>query len=188
MAQITNSEVEVRRRAQRMVATRKYRLKHRDIILARQRVYARRWYDNHKELSAERSKKYQAEHKEEQIKKRKAHYAIHKEQIKKYQREYNSQAEKKLIRKNAHLKYYYGITRSDYLELFRKQNGQCAICGVSHLELTKGLFVDHNHDTNVIRGLLCTKCNAALGSFDDDIQLLIKAMDYLKSFAKERQV
>jgi len=40
--------------------------------------------------------------------------------------------------------------------------------------------MDHCHKTNKIRGLLCGKCNSAIGFFDDDTELLEKAIDYLK--------
>lgn len=51
----------------------------------------------------------------------------------------------------------------------------CQICG----ETTK-LHLDHDHNTNKIRGMLCHKCNRALGFFKDNPKLLRKAADYLE--------
>lgn len=76
------------------------------------------------------------------------------------------------------LKREYGITQQDYDEILRAQGGRCAIC---RQEPTRpyGLVVDHCHATNVVRALLCDKCNTGLGAFRDDPSLLAKAMWYL---------
>jgi hypothetical protein len=75
----------------------------------------------------------------------------------------------------------YKLTPEKYNVLFNKQKGRCAICGKHQSELKRGLFVDHNHDTNVVRGLLCHNCNVGMGNLQDDIKLLSKAMQYLKN-------
>lgn len=61
----------------------------------------------------------------------------------------------------------YGITLADYDAMFAIQGGACAICR----EPCKGtpekpyhrLHVDHNHETGKVRGLLCRRCNVAVG-------------------------
>lgn len=61
------------------------------------------------------------------------------------------------------------------------QKGVCAICGMP--ESSKGssrLAVDHDHITNKVRGLLCTKCNTGLGVFVDNTLFLSKAIEYLE--------
>ena len=74
-----------------------------------------------------------------------------------------------------HLKHSYGLSLSDFDLLVSQQSGKCAICGAN----TK-LFVDHSHDSLVIRGLLCNKCNLGLGLFNDNPELLKQAAEYLK--------
>ncbi len=59
------------------------------------------------------------------------------------------------------------------------QNGACAICKKKR---KRWLCVDHCHRTGKIRGLLCTSCNAALGSFEDDPHTTQVAADYLRAF------
>lgn len=60
------------------------------------------------------------------------------------------------------------------------QVGRCAICEEILPQDTKQIHVDHCHKTNITRGLLCSYCNKGLGFFKDDIQVLEKAIKYLK--------
>ena len=70
----------------------------------------------------------------------------------------------------------YGITL-EQAEKMMKTEG-CEICGAS-FEETKPNF-DHDHKTGKIRGVLCGPHNRALGIFNDDIDLLRAAIEYLK--------
>lgn len=75
----------------------------------------------------------------------------------------------------------YGITESDYNDFLKKQNNVCAICKESAEKIKKSeyLFVDHCHDSNKVRGLLCDTCNNGIGLFKDDVELLENAINYL---------
>ena len=75
------------------------------------------------------------------------------------------------------LKRYYGISLEVWNSLMESQGGKCAICG--GVPVQSRLCVDHDHKTGRIRGLLCRKCNAALGLFSDSRELLKKADEYL---------
>lgn len=70
----------------------------------------------------------------------------------------------------------YGITLLDYNLMYKEQKGVCAICS----KPKSLLQVDHCHHSGKVRGLLCVQCNTSLGSFNDDIQMLEKAIQYLK--------
>jgi hypothetical protein len=89
----------------------------------------------------------------------------------------------KACRKEESLKTY-GLTLEDYDDLLDKQNGCCAICGT---EDPRGqskagrFYVDHNHKTGEVRGLLCNDCNTALGLFKDSTELLASGIKYLNS-------
>lgn len=66
----------------------------------------------------------------------------------------------------------------EYNKLLELQNSSCGICGGK--DSAKRLAVDHDHETGKIRGLLCSKCNRALGYLNDDKELLRKAISYLE--------
>ena len=76
-----------------------------------------------------------------------------------------------------------GFTSELYEQRLQEQNGLCAIC---RIELTTGskngtnACADHCHVTSTARGILCTKCNTALGMMDDNQEHLIAASAYLK--------
>jgi len=77
------------------------------------------------------------------------------------------------------LKYVFGITKWQYEEMFRQQEGKCAICKKDSSEETKRLAVDHCHKTGFVRGLLCSRCNTGIGQLRDDPDLLVEAACYI---------
>lgn len=79
------------------------------------------------------------------------------------------------------LKQKYGIDINDYNDLYLSQQGRCFLCGVHSSELNKPLCVDHSHETGKIRSLLCLSCNTGLGQFKENILVMEKAIQYLKT-------
>lgn len=94
-------------------------------------------------------------------------------QAKKYHKK-NPERSKKynLLRK-------FNLNLTNYNEMLKKQNNVCKIC-LQHEKNNRNLAVDHCHKTNKIRGLLCTQCNTGLGLFNDNIDTMLKAINYLK--------
>ena len=84
---------------------------------------------------------------------------------------------------DSHLVRNFNITIEDYEQMLKDQNNVCAICGQAETKVYSGkvisLAVDHCHDTGAVRGLLCSKCNTALGGFNDSQEILEKAINYL---------
>jgi hypothetical protein len=76
------------------------------------------------------------------------------------------------------LQYKYGISTDEYDRLFMEQNGVCLICKSPPKE-GRRLSVDHDHETGLVRGLLCQPCNLGLGSFRDNPIRLMAALTYL---------
>lgn len=78
----------------------------------------------------------------------------------------------------------YGMRHADFQRMLAEQDGVCAICGQPETSRERGqlrrLAVDHCHETGVVRGLLCHRCNHTLGRMNDDPALLRRAADYLE--------
>ena len=70
----------------------------------------------------------------------------------------------------------------------QEQDNKCAICKQSEKRIARDgktitrLCIDHDHDTNEVRALLCHDCNSGLGKFMDSPELLIEAAYYLVDF------
>jgi Recombination endonuclease VII len=91
--------------------------------------------------------------------------------------------------KNTQLKSAFGIDLSHFYLMIMDQSNCCAICDKPETALTPSgellyLSVDHCHETDVVRGLLCNKCNRGLGHFDDKAKTIQLAADYLKKHEK----
>lgn len=71
----------------------------------------------------------------------------------------------------------YGIT-VDQVRMLQVQ--PCAICGVTVEQTGKLMAIDHCHSSGKVRGALCVGHNLALGGFQDNIEYLLKAIEYLK--------
>lgn len=83
--------------------------------------------------------------------------------------------------KNIVLKNIYGIDLNIYNKMFQEQDGCCAICGRHQSAFKLSLAVDHCHETNRVRSLLCPNCNSGLGNLRDSKEMLLKAIEYLES-------
>lgn len=79
--------------------------------------------------------------------------------------------------KEIDLKRKYDMGNDDYQSFLEAQGGRCAICG--EVPGDTSLAVDHDHETGKVRGLLCFKCNTALGMLGDSREMLLEAAAYL---------
>lgn len=85
------------------------------------------------------------------------------------------------VSRNQAYRTRYGITLDDYDEMYAEQGGVCAICGTDTPgSRFKHFHVDHDHDTDKVRQLLCEACNTGLGKFRDNPLLLRLAASYLE--------
>lgn len=80
----------------------------------------------------------------------------------------------------------FGLSYEEFIIIYNQQEGCCACCGIEENQQARKLSVDHCHETNEVRGLLCTRCNIGLGYFKDNCDLLYKAIAYLKRHETNR--
>lgn len=124
----------------------------------------RDWYDRNREYEKARVKRWQQENSERVNAGRRELRAKDPERHKYRDRE-------------GHLWRKYRLNTNMFEALVSAQLGNCAICGANE---DLNLHVDHDHRTNRVRGLLCGKCNKAIGLLNDDPELLISAERYLE--------
>jgi rubrerythrin len=100
-----------------------------------------------------------------------------------YQRTNESYREKQKVKRRVRTIEHYGITREDYENLLEKQQYRCAICNTDEPGGKHNRFhIDHCHDTDKVRGLLCHHCNTAIGLLKHSIGNLTSAIDYLNEY------
>jgi recombination endonuclease VII len=123
----------------------------------------------------ERPKEYHADYR-----------AKNREKLRKYQKEYKLKNRLKLsaqARQNykkdrsRHLRKY-GISQIDYDVMLVRQGGRCAICRTDNPG-KRSFHVDHCHKTGIVRGLLCPRCNSALGFIRDNMEVFVNIRNYL---------
>ena len=94
-------------------------------------------------------------------------------------RRWRARSDTKRSQRSTRLKAKYSLTLAEYEYCLQKQGGTCLICG----DTPKGkpLFVDHDHKTGAVRGLLCAACNHGLGRFKAYADVLQRAIEYLRA-------
>ena len=104
-----------------------------------------------------------------------------------YQKEYRQKnaartRERARVRNYKHTNYEEGM----YEKLGEAQGHCCKICRGHSSDRT--LAIDHCHATNRVRGLLCSRCNLFIGSFNDDVDLMRRAIEYLQTADAEEEL
>ena len=144
------------------------------------RASNRAWYASNPEKARENSRAWRAENREKQIAYKRARRLTNQENDRAARRSrYAANREKYRVAQRAYdLVHCYQMTTEEYATLLVAQGGVCAICGGVQ-KTGRCLEVDHAHDTGRVRGLLCGRCNRALGFLNDSPTLLEKARFYL---------
>lgn len=75
-----------------------------------------------------------------------------------------------------HRKHRYGVSRAEYDAMIIECHGTCEICG----DATPDLVIDHCHESEKIRGMICRQCNAGIGHFNESLVVLRRAAEYLE--------
>jgi hypothetical protein len=116
-------------------------------------------------------------HREEKLAANRAYRAAHRDRLNAERRDkWRSDAALRARHGAARLGRNYGLSREEHRRLLKEQNGVCAVC---KLPSRRALCVDHCHATRQVRGLLCDKCNTALGLLGDDSERMRAAGAYV---------
>ena len=134
------------------------------------REYARKWYYKNLELSRAVKRKHGM-----------ASYWRNPEKRREQAKVYAARVPKdvKAVWHKRWLAKKYNLTVPEYEAMKSRQNGLCAICERVPSSV-RGLFVDHDHATGKVRGMLCCTCNAILGMARDNETILSNAIAYLR--------
>ena len=145
----------------KLAARREYRKKNRQHFLDKDREYRSR--SRGKRLAAA------AEWRKKNPERLAAYYKTQYARKKAFYVDYNRAS---ALRRN------YGITIEQYESMYRDQNGSCAVCVGVNIS-GRRLAVDHDHKTGKIRGLLCSRCNSAIGLARESKDILLDLFQYL---------
>jgi hypothetical protein len=91
----------------------------------------------------------------------------------------NQHPERRRKQRDTYYRRTYGISADEVDRMLAAQGGGCAICG-GRPERLASMHLDHDHEHQHLRGLLCLSCNQGLGKFRDDAELLVAAINYLQ--------
>jgi len=138
-----------------------------------------RYRTENKEAHSARARNYRKDNKEIISVRRKAKYAANPEPERNRSRKYQNDNRKKV--RAAKQRRNYGITQEQWDTLFTSQGNKCGNCPSTDPGTKKHWHTDHDHETGEVRGILCHHCNALLGYAKDDIDILLKAVEYLKN-------
>lgn len=81
-------------------------------------------------------------------------------------------------------RHNYGLAPGEFQKMLAGQNHQCAICRTDSPAPRSNFAVDHDHETGIVRGLLCTNCNIGIGNLKHSETILLAAVSYLKKSDK----
>lgn len=84
------------------------------------------------------------------------------------------------------LRHRFGLTLEEWHAMLEECEYKCEICSRDikgpwkHSNTKDKACVDHCHETNKIRGVLCVDCNLALGLLRDNLETIKAASQYLQ--------
>ena len=161
---------------------RGYRRKYRKKIQKYKESYRRQ---HRKELN-EKQKQYYRENREKKLEYSKKYYSEHRSEVLEYFRKRYKNPEVKLRQKARSRQKRYGLSSIEYNKMINKQKNKCAVCPTKLSKLpSKQVHVDHDHKTGKVRGLLCQKCNLALGLLKENLLIVRSLLKYLGKYERK---
>ena len=128
-----------------------------------------------------KQKEWYLKNRESVLLKHKERYRKNPRKILDINKKWNEKNKEKISRYQANwaLIKRYNITTEILEDMLKAQNNKCAICG-NVFKNRRDTHIDHNHNTKKVRGLLCQKCNQAIGLVNENTVLLKSAISYLE--------
>lgn len=142
--------------------------------------YKRKHYLDNQNKYRELNRIWVKNNKEKVSKYKKEYRDKNKELLKQKQKEYKIKNYRiiKIKNKIYNLKKNYNLSLEEFNKMIKLQKNKCIICKRDQKNLKKPLNVDHNHKTGKIRDLLCSRCNFAVGFYENfDMTLVKKYLD-----------
>lgn len=171
-------EVKTSEAKQRWAAyMRAYRLAHPEFVERGRKNNATYNLINKEQRTAKR-RAYRAAHRDELNAYKKAWRAAHRERHVAYGKTYRERPGYQEERRGR-LVRRYGLSQTAYAAMLNAQGGVCATC-LRPPENNRALCIDHDHQTGIVRGLLCHECNVAIGNMRDDHKTALSISRYLK--------
>lgn len=165
--------------------SRKYYKENREKLLE----VSKQWRINNRKKANHHHKKYYRNNKKLIIEQARSWQALHPKHVReaciRWQKNHPD-----IIRMNnkSRMCKSVGLLYDEYVEILKKQKNKCAICNKKETRKINNrvvdLSIDHNHKTNKYRGLLCSKCNAALGHLNEDPVIINNMLRYIKKWNK----
>jgi hypothetical protein len=139
-----------------------------------------KYYHAHKERVSARAKQWAAAN-PEKVKAKRARYLLrHPGRINALAKVWRRNNRDRI--RDSHLRRTFGITLAQFNAVNEFQSGLCAICdNPPNGKYDHTLYVDHDHKTGRIRGLICDNCNVVLGRVNDSSEILSRMITYLES-------
>jgi hypothetical protein len=145
--------------------------------------YLRRWKEANKDKVSEHGKRTYSKHHDERVLKNREYYNKNREEIQEKVRE--KRKEDPLRYKEHNLRSDHDMSLKAFVGLFMSQDCRCAICQTP-FQNYQSACVDHDHQSGKIRALLCSKCNMAIGLFQDDFRIVREAARYLARYSADQ--
>jgi hypothetical protein len=154
------------------------------------KLYQKEYYENNREKILKKVKNYNSKNKEKRKEWVKKYRKEHENVVKEYRKKYyiNNKNEILINTKKNSLLRKYNKTIEQYNEQVKEQTNLCYICHMEPNGRYKKLMVDHDHETNETRKLLCHNCNVALGLLKEDPQTISNMLLYVEFYDLKRMV
>lgn len=136
-------------------------------------------------MSDDKKRAYYEANRERTKARTRARYAAKRDEIREKVKAYNASERGRKAQRDLKLRAAYGITLVEWEAMFDAQGRRCKSCGTCDPGSRKGWATDHSHVTKRVRGILCHRCNLAVGWLEKISPNPSVAMSRILGYLKE---